>query len=520
MNSEKKREEMQISEKNQLQQKKSARPGRISYVAMDDEDFVKPLDPVPKKKHKGIKITGMTVAMLAALAVTSYAGISYYYSYHFFPGTSINGIDCSGKTAYEAEQSIAQKVSNYSIQVASRNLQPQSILGNEIGYHYLSNGEVLNLLKQQKPYEWVTGLLGKTEYTAAQNVTFDKALLQNKIKTLDCAQEVNQIAPEDAYVAFNNTEFVIMPETEGSQLNVKQAYRILEEAISSSLPTVDFAANPDAYNKAAVVSTDPKLQDTVMAYNNFTKASITYTFGEQTVTLDGSTIKDWLQFDEKGRLLQDSDAFQQHIADYVAQLAADHDTVGTTREFYTTSGRAVYVYGSAYGWKIDQAGEAAQLSQDIQNGVQTTREPVYEMRANAHGYNDIGSTYIEVDLGAQHMYYYQDGYIVFDSEIVSGLASDPDRATPPGIFKLYSKSSPSVLRGGVGPDGGYEYETPVQYWMPFNGGIGFHDADWQPYFGGDRYLYGGSHGCIHMPPSNAATLYSIIQYDVPIVCFY
>ena len=71
--------------------------------------------------------------------------------------------------------------------MTSRNLQPQSIAGNEIGYHYLSNGEVLNLLKQQKPYEWVTGLFGKTEYTAAQNVAFDKSLLQNKIKTLDCA---------------------------------------------------------------------------------------------------------------------------------------------------------------------------------------------------------------------------------------------------------------------------------------------------------------------------------------------
>jgi len=56
--------------------------------------------------------------------------------------------------------------------------------------------------------------------------------------------------------------------------------------------------------------------------------------------------------------------------------------------------------------------------------------------------------------------------------------------------------------------------------MPFNGGIGFHDADWQPYFGGDRYLTGGSHGCINMPPDKAGELYNIIQYNVPIVCFY
>ena len=333
-------------------------------------------------------------------------------------------------------------------------------------------------------------------------------------------QEANQIAPEDAYVAFNNTEFVIMPETEGSQLNVKQAYRILEEAISSSLPSVDFAANPDAYNKAAVVSTDPELQDTVMAYNNFTKANITYTFGEQTVTLDEERSRTGCSLMKRADCFRIRMLFSSTLRIMWRSLLRITIPSELPGSFIQPMGVRFMCMEAPMDGKIDQAGEAAQLLQDIQNGVQTTREPVYEMRANAHGYNDIGSTYIEVDMGTQHMYYYQDGYIIFDSEIVSGLAGDPDRETPPGIFKLYSKSSPSVLRGGVGPDGGYEYETPVQYWMPFNGGIGFHDADWQPYFGGDRYLYGGSHGCINMPPSNAATLYSIIQYDVPIVCFY
>ena len=81
----------------------------------------------------------------------------------------------------------------------------------------------------------------------------------------------------------------------------------------------------------------------------------------------------------------------------MAQLASEHNTVGTTRSFNTTSGRTVSVYGSAYGWKIDQDAEAAQLTEEIRTGTQTTREPVYSMRANAYGYNDIGSTYIEVD---------------------------------------------------------------------------------------------------------------------------
>ena len=160
---------------------------------------------------------------------------------------------------------------------------------------------------------------------------------------------------------------------------------MISRAIDNEAADVDLGSNPKAYKEADVTRDSSELQNMVNMYNSLAKANITYTFGDETVTLDGNTIKNWLQFDEKGQLLPDDGAFRQHVVDYVAQLAADHDTVGTERQFETTSGRIVYVYGSAYGWKIDQDKEAAQLMQEIQSGTQTTREPVYSMRANAHG---------------------------------------------------------------------------------------------------------------------------------------
>ncbi|MGO4947925.1 L,D-transpeptidase family protein [Blautia sp. Sow4_E7] len=499
---------------------KSARPTKISYVPISEEELDEKITPIPKKKHKGLKVTGIVAAILAVTAGCAYGAVSYYYSDKFFEGTYINGINCSNKTAYEVEQLIASSVEDYSIEVAARNQETQTISGSQINYRYMSDGEVLNLLKQQKPYEWVRGFMETRSYTTQENVTFDKSLLQSEVKALNCAQAENQVEPENAYVAMDGSEFTIVPETEGSKLKVKEAYKALDAAISGSQTSIDLGSTPDVYVVAAVTSDDPTLQATKDAYNNYTKASITYTFGDQTVTLDGNTLKDWLQFDDKGQLVQDDASFTQHIRDYVAQLASEHDTVGTTRSFNTTSGRTVSVYGSAYGWKIDQESEVAQLTDEIRTGTQTTREPIYSMRANAYGYNDIGSTYIEVDMTDQHMYYYQNGSIIFDSDIVSGDIRYDDRATPPGIFTLYYKKSPDVLRGEKKPDGTYEYETPVTYWMPFNGGIGFHDATWQDYFGGDRYTYAGSHGCINMPLDAAATLYSIIDTNVPIVCFY
>ena len=502
--------------------RRSARPRQIAYVPITDEDLNSAMIPQKrKKKHKGLKVTGIVAAMMIVSAGCAYAAVSYYYSNHFFRGTQINGINCSGKTAYEVEQAIAGQVENYSIQILARDQEPESISGSSINYQYSSDGEVLSLLKRQKPYEWVRGFFETSSYTTKENATYDKNLLQNQVKSLSCAKEENQVKPENAYVALSGNEFQIVPETQGSELKVKEAYKVLDAAVAGSQTIVDLGNDPDVYVQAAVTSDSPDLQATRDAYNNYTKASITYTFGDQQVTLDGNTLKDWLEVDEKGQLIGgDDSSFKQHITDFVTQLAKDHDTVGTTREFNTTSGRTVYVYSSVYGWEIDQAQEVEQLTQEISSGAQTVREPVYAKRAESYGYNDLGNTYIEVDLSGQHMYYYQDGSIIFDSDIVSGDMQYEDRKTPEGIYTLYWKKSPDVLRGKQKPDGTYEYETPVTYWMPFNGGIGFHDAPWQPYFGGDRYLYGGSHGCINLPPSSAATLYNIIQYDVPIICFY
>ena len=502
---------------------KSARPTPVIYVPVDDIDQETPVPENVKQNkkhgHKGLRIFGLIVLMIAVLGGCAYGGISYYFSNRFFEGTWINGIDCSQKTAYEVEELMKEKLSEYSIEVSSRDVAAQTIKGEDIDYKYMSTGEILQLLKKQKPYEWVKGLYEQKSYTVDENVGYNKTLLQEQLKSLNCAQAENQTEPENAYVAFQNNAFVIVPETEGSKLNIKEAYKVLNAAVEANESAIDFSNTPEVYVSAAVTKDDPELQAALEACNNYTKASITYTFGDQSTTLDGNTIKDWLQFDEKGQLIWDDNSFQQHVAEYVAQLAATYDTVGTEREFQATSGRTVYVSSSIYGWKIDQAAEAAQLSQEIQSGTQTTREPIYAQTANAYGVNDLGNTYIEVDLSEQHMYYYQDGADIFESDFVSGNMSYADRQTHAGIFTLYYKKSPDVLRGGQKGTANY-YEQPVQYWMPFDGGIGFHDANWRDDFGGDIYLTSGSHGCINLPPENAAVLYDLIQYDVPIVCFY
>ena len=97
--------------------------------------------------------------------------------------------------------------------------------------------------------------------------------------------------------------------------------------------------------------------------------------------------------------------------------------------------------------------------------------------------------------------------------------SDPSRLTPNGTYYIYNKERNRVLRGTKQPNGKYEYESPVSYWMPFNKGIGLHDASWRSTFGGNIYINSGSHGCINLPTGFAGSLYSQIYVNLPVVVY-
>ena len=145
-------------------------------------------------------------------------------------------------------------------------------------------------------------------------------------------------------------------------------------------------------------------------------------------------------------------------------------------------------------------------------GDSAERSPVWLEGAWTRGDNDIGDTYVEIDYTNQRMWYYKDGVLLVETPVVTGNVS-ADTASPEGVFCLVGKEEDAVL---VGED----YKTPVEYWMPFYGGVGIHDADsWRTSYGGDIYLWSGSHGCINTPTAQAAIIFQNIEVGTPIVCY-
>ena len=77
--------------------------------------------------------------------------------------------------------------------------------------------------------------------------------------------------------------------------------------------------------------------------------------------------------------------------------------------------------------------ETDALYQDIMDKKTEVREPVYEQEAQSRNTNDIGYSYIEIDLTRQRMVLYQNGSPIVDT----GFAASS--STPTGVYRLGDK---------------------------------------------------------------------------------
>ena len=262
-----------------------------------------------------------------------------------------------------------------------------------------------------------------------------------------------------------------------------------------------------------------KMKDTLAKWEGireFQDFQMVYEFGGREEIIDEAVAADWMTLDAEGRIVFDEQnrpiLDKTLIKEYVAYLASTYNTVGIERSFKATRGDLVKVPGGGYGNKLDEEAEYAFLLDAFLNKKSGTRIPQYVSEAWEKGENDIGDTYIEVDMGNQHMYYYVDGEMVLDTPVVTGNTSRK-WGTPAKVCFVYFKQKNRVLRGA-------DYATPVKYWMAVDGHIGIHDATWRKEFGGTIYETNGSHGCINTPLETMTELYDMVELGTPVIMFY
>ena len=452
-------------------------------------------------------IAACTAGILLVAAGGVYAGMSQKYKTRFFPNTQINGVDASGKTAAEVQELIAEGVNGYTLTITERNNQTETIAGTDIKLHAEFDGSLEKMVAAQNPFAWLWHMK-QEEYTIGTMVAYDDAALESQIRNLSCLDPEKAVEPVNAKISeyVSGQGYSIEPEQEGTADEAEKLTQAVTGAIENLQDHLSLE-EADVYKKPTVLKNDASLAEQLDKMNKYAKMSVTYQFGDSTETLNGDQIHAWLIANADGSVSVDS----SKVSEYVSEMAKAHNTSNKAKTLKTSYGSTIQVSGGTYGWKINQAAETEALAAIIASGESTTREPEYSQKAASHGANDYGDTYVEINLTGQHLFFYKEGKLVVESDFVSGNLAK-GWGTPAGSYPLAYKQKNAVLKGE-------NYRTPVNYWMPFNNGIGMHDAKWRSSFGGTIYKTGGSHGCINLPPSVAKTIFDNISAGTPVICY-
>lgn len=465
---------------------------------------------------KPVLICGIVVLILLIV----YLAGMLYYNDKFLNGTMVNGSDVGGMTLQKANDQLSKKVNGQSLKLIFNDGQSEVLQSAQLGVSYNKDNSLNQLMKNQNKWAWFIGFFKNEKNTLTDLIQISDENLTNGIASMEHAKEENQIAPTDAYIQYKDGSFSIIEETLGSKFNIEELVKNIKVALSEGKQQLD-VTKANGYVKPQVYKDDQDLNNQLKAANEYCLSAITYTTPKgKEIALDGSTLITWLSKQDDGSYTKDESVFKEKLTAFVKELASQYNSIGATRTFTGKDGQSHTVSGGTYGFRVSTDSEVSALLKMInENKSENNRIPEHTGQLPSGENGGLGTTYLEINITKQHLWFVKDGSVVLESDFVSGKESDPTRLTPSGTYYIYNKERNRVLRGTKQPNGKYEYESPVSYWMPFNKGIGLHDASWRSTFGRDIYINSGSHGCINLPTGFAGSLYSQIYVNLPVVVY-
>ncbi|MBE6837531.1 MAG: hypothetical protein E7509_06055 [Ruminococcus sp.] len=518
--------------------KPKPKPVRIDYEEYEDDDEDEAYEKPSKKKKSKEKeksgpstvgiIVGFFVGLLVIALLSFYVGGMVMTSGKFLPGTTINGEDVSMMTSAQVTKMFEEKNTKNALYFTKTDGTSVEIPLSSIGYELHTSDKVQKLLDEKNPLLWFTSLIKPVAYkTDVDAATYDDSKLRREIGYIDWGNT----EPVDAYIASSSEGFVVIEELDGFTVDLDKLFEHTKEILDDGEVDVK-VSNACTILKAAV--TKDMLQKDADRMNDLSNITITIDFDYAQEQLTGNDFGKWLTYKDDGSYTVDRDK----VMGYVEELARKYDTYNKPRKFNATLQGEITVPISddaKYGWWIYKDETADLLVKLIEEGKSVTTDPIYYYTKNADGTkgytftgveeartaeDDIGDTYVEIDLTAQTLWHYVDGKQVYKCGIVSGQLKPAVRKTLPGVYKVWFKARNHTMKSSN--SAGESWEVKCSYWTRVAiVGIGLHDSQWRGNnVGGQIYKTNGSHGCINMTLAGAKYIYENVDYGTPVVMYY
>lgn len=450
----------------------------------------------------------LPAALIISFITAVFLYFTLFFETHFYPGTRINEVDVSFNTVETADRKLTNWAAAYVLVLKERGNIKEQIFGSEVGLGINPSFRSALVKDEQNQTFWLWAIISRQEHIIDTAFTFHEDLLRDRFSRLLCLDDARIIQPRSATLIYTKDGYRAVEEVKGNKVNDTRLYTRIKNNLRDGISELDLEKR-NCYRNPSVSADSEKLTNTKAVADRYISSRITYVGGRGgSVAVDEERIASWILFDDNLNVNFDIAA----ITIFLKAVAVNYDTRGSVRSFVTSSGRTIEIGGGDYGWKVDIKKETANLINNIMRGDTVSKEPSYSQTAVLPGLNDIGSTYVEIDLTNQFLYFYVSGERIASGAVVTGDMESGFK-TPEGIYSLKYKIKNAVLKGPG-------YRAQVSYWMPFNNDIGIHDARWRTDFGRDIYLARGSHGCINVQFYLAEKLYNNISVGTPVICYY
>ncbi len=450
-------------------------------------------------------------AIIAGAVLAVYLIGVAVFSHWFVPNTKLGVFDISFKTSSEVQEMLDNALADYSLEVTGDGFS-FTASAKDAGLAVDTKATVDAIHQDLSGWKWPITIIPfpHDETKLLTSSSSSGIAIQNLMKAIDTFN-ASATPPQSATIAYDSSKkrFVVEKDVIGTQLDADAVTDAASVAMAYLQPKLEL--DESYLLQPAVKADDPSVKAAVNNADKIIQSKISLLFGSVTVgTVDGNVLVDMVALDDKGNATLD----QGKLKTWVTDFASRTNTAGSTRNYVRDDGKEVSVTGGVYGWEIDVNATCKEITDAAVQGSSTeialpclSEGAVY----TAAGERDWGTRYLDVDISEQFVRFYdENGEIIWSSECITGTPGG-SRETVQGVWYVTDKESPYELVGYSGNVA--QYETRVTYWMPFEGNsIGFHDATWQPDFGGDMYMEGyGSHGCVNLPYSKAQQLYSLIK---------
>ena len=189
-----------------------------------------------KNSGNGLKKWKLVLIIIIIIAAAAFA-FMYYYAYkyyktHFYQGTTINGYDCSGMTADEAETLVESETGTYAFTFIDPNGTENTATATDFGISVEEGDAVEALLKKQDSRYWLVEMMSLESQSINGDYIVEKEKIKAWLESLPFMQECTKT--QNAYAAQKeNGYWEVVAEVNGNELDTDKTAEYIEQCIEN-----------------------------------------------------------------------------------------------------------------------------------------------------------------------------------------------------------------------------------------------------------------------------------------------